>query len=92
MDWYYPVLSGVLTDDDARARLDERWDTFVMEGLGVRCVSDRPWVTAAETCECVMAYDAAGEQGKALALFDWAQHLRLLKSAQARTGQGQRGL
>ena len=77
MDWYYPVLSGVLTDDDARARLDERWDTFVMEGLGVRCVADRPWVTAAETCECVMAYDAAGEQGKALALFDWAQHLRL---------------
>jgi hypothetical protein len=76
MDWYYPVLSGVLTDDDARARLDERWDTFVMEGLGVRCVSDRPWVTAAETCECVMAHDAAGEQGKALALFEWAQHLR----------------
>jgi hypothetical protein len=47
-----------------------------MEGLGVRCVSDRPWVTAAETCECVMAHDAAGEQGKALALFEWAQHLR----------------
>jgi hypothetical protein len=24
---------------------------FVVEGRGVRCVSDRPWVTAAETCE-----------------------------------------
>jgi hypothetical protein len=76
MDWYYPVLSGVLTDDDGRRRLDERWDTFVIEGLGVRCVSDRPWITAAETCECVMAHDAVGERGKALALFEWAQHLR----------------
>ena len=29
---------------------------------GVRCVSDRPWVTAAETCECVMALDAIGAE------------------------------
>jgi hypothetical protein len=27
-----------------------------MDGRGVRCVSDRPWITAAETCECVMAH------------------------------------
>ena len=27
------------------------WDTFVVPGLGVRCVSDQPWVTVAETCE-----------------------------------------
>ena len=77
MDWYYPVLSGVLSEDEGRQRLASRWDTFVMEGLGVRCVSDRPWVTAAETCECVMAHDAVGEQGKAYDLFEWAQHLRL---------------
>jgi len=30
----------------------------VVEGRGVRCVSTRPWVTAAETCEFVMALDA----------------------------------
>ena len=29
------------------------WATFVMEGLGVRCVSTGDWVTAAETAECV---------------------------------------
>ena len=29
-------------------------------GRGVRCVSDQPWVTAAETCELVMALDAIG--------------------------------
>jgi len=39
-------------------------------------VSDRPWVTAAETAECVMALDAAGLRDQAWELFDWAQHLR----------------
>ena len=28
----------------------------------MRCVSDRPWVTAAETCELVMALDAIGSR------------------------------
>ncbi|MGH9058270.1 MAG: prenyltransferase, partial [Acidimicrobiales bacterium] len=60
MDWYYPVLGGVLAGDTARERIEERWDEFIMDGVGVRCVSDHPWVTAAETAECVMALDAAG--------------------------------
>ena len=45
MDWYYPVLSGALVGAAARARMAERWAQFVMDGRGVRCVSDRPWVT-----------------------------------------------
>ena len=76
MDWYYPVLSGAVTGDDARAHLAERHDVFVMDGLGVRCVSDRPWVTAAETCECLIAYLCVGERDLALDLFTWAQDLR----------------
>ncbi len=60
MDWYYPVLCGAVAGAAGRARLLERWDVFVMEGLGVRCVSDRPWVTAAETAECAMAMDSVG--------------------------------
>ena len=62
MDWYYPVLGGVVLGDAGRARLDERRDTFVMEGRGVRCVSDRPWVTVAETCECALAHLAVGDR------------------------------
>jgi hypothetical protein len=54
MDWYYPVLAGAVLWQDARDRLDDGWDRFVLEGRGVRCVSDRPWVTAAETCECAL--------------------------------------
>jgi GH15 family glucan-1,4-alpha-glucosidase len=76
MDWYYPVLAGAVTGDDAVKRIDDRWDTFVMDGKGVRCVSDRPWVTAAETCECAMAVLATGDRERATDLFTWAQALR----------------
>ena len=63
MDWYYPVLAGVVTGDAGRARgSPSGWDTFVMEGTGVRCVSDDPWVTAAETGECALAHLAVGER------------------------------
>lgn len=76
MDWYYPVLGGVLRGEPAHARVAAFWDTFVVEGRGVRCVSDRPWITAAETCECVMALDAIGAHDRALDLFEWVQFLR----------------
>ena len=49
MDWYYPILSGVLRGHAAEARVASKWDTFVAPGRGVRCVSDQPWITAAET-------------------------------------------
>ncbi|MCB1005950.1 MAG: hypothetical protein KDB35_17355, partial [Acidimicrobiales bacterium] len=76
MDWYYPVLAGVLRDKEGLARLDDRRETFIVEGRGVRCVSDRPWVTAAETCECLFAYLSVGDRDTALGLFRWAQNLR----------------
>jgi len=76
MDWYYPVLGGAVLGDDGRRHLAAKWDIFVMEGRGVRCVADRPWMTAAETCECVMAHLAVGEDEKARDLFRWAQGLR----------------
>jgi hypothetical protein len=76
MDWYYPVLAGVLVGDEGLDRLEERRDTFLVDSLGVRCVSDRPWVTAAETCECLLAYLSLGQRDLALTLFEWAQGLR----------------
>ena len=76
MDWYYPILGGVLRGYPAHARIASRWPTFVVEGRGVRCVSDRPWVTAAETCELVMALDAIGSHDHARQLFASVQFLR----------------
>jgi SAM-dependent methyltransferase len=62
MDWYYPVLAGALIDDAAKLRLNDNWDTFYLDGRGIRCVSDEPWVTASETAECSIAYSAIGDQ------------------------------
>jgi hypothetical protein len=76
MDWYYPVLAGVVRGPAGLERLESRRDTFIVEGLGVRCVSDRPWITAAETCECLFAYLSLGERDTAETLFSWAQGLR----------------
>jgi len=76
MDWYYPILGGVLRGRAAHARVAAFWDRFVVGGRGVRCVSDRPWVTAAETCELVMALDAVGLDAQARRLFGWVQFLR----------------
>jgi hypothetical protein len=76
MDWYYPVLAGVVTGEAGRARLDARHEAFVMEGRGVRCVADRPWVTVAETCEYAMASLAAGDRDRAAALYGWTQQFR----------------
>jgi hypothetical protein len=76
MDWYYPVLGGALTGPAARDRLAAEWDRFVVPGLGVRCVADRPWVTGAETCELALALAAAGRRDAALEQLAAMQHLR----------------
>jgi hypothetical protein len=76
MDWYYPVLTGVIRGPAAQARLEERWDEFVVPDKGVRCISGKAWVTAAETAELVMALNAIGDTEEARLLLEWAQHLR----------------
>jgi hypothetical protein len=76
MDWYYPALCGAVAGDAGRARLAERWEEFVMDGLGIRCVADRPWVTGAETAECAMALDAVGQPDQGRMLLGWTEHLR----------------
>jgi len=76
MDWYYPVLGGALRGPAAATHLDRGWDTFVVPGLGVRCVSDEPWVTIAETCELVLSLDACGQRERAAELLAAVGRLR----------------
>jgi len=71
MDWYYPVLCGVIGGQRARKRIDHLWKKFVIEGQGVRCVSDRPWVTIAETAELSLALSAVGRRPLAQIVFSW---------------------
>ncbi|MEV4947524.1 prenyltransferase [Streptomyces sp. NPDC053755] len=76
MDWYYPVLGGAVTGEAARARIQARWDDFVVPGLGVRCVLPNPWVTGGESCELALALWAIGESDRALEILQSIQHLR----------------
>ena len=76
MDWYYPVLGGPVRGTAAERLLKAGWDTFVVPGLGVRCVSDEPWVTGAETCELAIALAALGHLDQAMELFEQIQFLR----------------
>ena len=76
MDWYYPILCGAIRGAEADARLAEQWDAFVVEGLGVRCVADRSWMTVAESAELVMTLDALGRRLDATRVFGWLSPLR----------------
>lgn len=71
MDWYYPVLAGVVTGAEAQRRIERGWRKFVVEGHGVRCVFDQPWVTVAETAELVLALTAMGSLAPARVVFGW---------------------
>lgn len=69
MDWFYPILSGIYTHDEAQQRLDLRWSEFVEDGLGCRCVSDEPWITIAESCELTLALIASDRSLEAQNLY-----------------------
>ena len=76
MDWYYPILSGIITGPAAQKRIDRYWSKFVVEGLGVRCVSDAPWVTIAETAELVLTLASMGNVDAARIVFGWVHDNR----------------
>jgi hypothetical protein len=71
MDWFYPILAGVITGDEAQKRIDKYWKKFVVEDQGVRCVSDKSWVTIAETAELCLALAAMGNLELTGIVFNW---------------------
>jgi hypothetical protein len=71
MDWYYPVLCGAVSGEEAKKRIAKSWEKFVVPEWGVRCVSDRPWVTMAETAELVLALAAIEDYSRAKTIFSW---------------------
>ncbi|MGD9209744.1 MAG: phenyltransferase domain-containing protein [Desulfobacteraceae bacterium] len=71
MDWFYPILAGAILGDTALKRIKKYWKKFVVENMGVRCVSDQPWITIAETSELVIALTAMGKRELAEIVFGW---------------------
>ena len=81
-----PVLDGLVLPGarparcaarPAAARLDSGWAEFVVPGLGVRCVSDEPWVTGGGNLRAGHgARRRRGLRPGAAQLFGEVQHLR----------------
>jgi len=76
MDWYYPVMCGVVKGNEAEDRIRSRWDEFIVSGMGCKCVQEEPWVTVAESSELVIALMAIEDTDKAKELFDWLHQWR----------------
>ena len=65
MDWYYPILCGLISGKEAKEKLFDKWEVFVVDGIGCKCVKDQPWVTIAETAELAITLKKIGEDKKA---------------------------
>ena len=60
MDWYYPILSGCLKQDEKSYYINKIFKDFYLDGIGIKCVIEEPWVTVAETSEFILALMCAG--------------------------------
>ena len=76
MDWYYPVMCGIVINEDANKRIASRWDEFIVDGIGCKCVQEEPWVTIAESSELVVALVSIGEIKKAKEVFSWLHQFK----------------
>ena len=76
MDWYYPILTGVICGGDAKERFKNREQEFIVEGMGCKCVVEEPWVTIAESAELVMALASSGQLDRAKEIFSWLHQWR----------------
>ena len=76
MDWFYPILTGAVSGVEAQNRIDKYWKKFIIEDRGVKCVSDEPWVTIAETSELCLALSAMGNLDLARIVFSWISDRR----------------
>ena len=61
MDSYYPIISGILLDYEKEKYIKKIFKDFYIEGIGVKCVVDEPWVTVAETSEFIISLVISNE-------------------------------
>jgi hypothetical protein len=76
MDGFYPVLTGAVTGAHARQYIDACLEKFFVAGQGVKCVSDEPWITVAETSELCLAIAGTGDRKRAARIFELLRDYR----------------
>jgi hypothetical protein len=76
MNWFYPVLTGVLDSKEAKEHIDREWSDFVIENWGCRVVVDEDTTAVAETSELIIALALIGERRRARMLLDWTLNLQ----------------
>ena len=64
MDSYYPILSGCLNKDEMKSYIDKTFSYFYVNGIGIKCVKEEPWITVAETSEFIISLLIYGDVKK----------------------------
>jgi hypothetical protein len=76
MNWFYPILTGVMKGEEARQRIEREWADFVIENWGCRVAADEDVTAVAETSELIIALSLIGEHEKVRKLLEWTLRLR----------------
>jgi len=76
MNWYYPILAGIVKGKEAKERIKSGWPDFIIDNWGCRVAVDEDVTAVAETSELIIALALIGEYRKANMLLDWTLRLR----------------
>ena len=76
MNWFYPILTGVIEGKEAKERIEREWKDFIIENWGCRVTADEDVTAVAETSELIIALCLIGEHERAKLLLDWTLRLR----------------
>ncbi|MDY6892775.1 MAG: hypothetical protein SVO26_03545 [Chloroflexota bacterium] len=71
MNWFYPILGGVVKGANAKTHIDKEWSDFVIDGWGCRVAADEDVTAVAETSELIIALALIGEHARGQQLLDW---------------------
>lgn len=75
MNWFYPVLTGVITGEKALERIEREWSDFIIDNWGCRVAADEDVTAVAETSELIISLCLIGEHKRARLLLDWTLRL-----------------
>ena len=75
MDWYYPIISGALSSEEKDFYIKKILKDFYVDGLGIKCVIEEPWVTVAETSEFIITLVISNRLEEARKIFSEAMNI-----------------